>query len=509
MVNEGIFDNLFIFELANNHMGDVRHGLRIIREISEKKKSFNFNFGFKLQYRDLDTFIHFDYKTRQDIKYIKRFSETRLEAKELKSLKDEIKKFGFVEICTPFDENSVDLVEKHDFDIIKVGSCSFTDWPLLERIIKINKPVILSTAGASFEDIDRVVSFFEHREKNFSLMHCVGEYPASSESLQLNQIDFLKKRYPEIPIGYSGHEAPDNYDAVKIAISKGSTVFEKHVGIKTDKYNLNAYSATPEQIYLWLQSAQEALKMCGIRDEGRKVLEKERLELRGLQRGVFAKRKIKKGEKIEISSVFFAIPGIENQIFANDMSKYIEFTAKKDIKKKQAILFNDVNVNNLRGRILEIINEIRPILLNSHITLPNRLGLELSHHYGIEAFEEFGAAIINCINREYCKKLIIVLPGQKHPIHSHLKKEETFHVLYGDVNINVDGIDKEFKTGDMVIIERGTKHGFSSRKGAIFEEISTTHYNDDSFYEDAEILKNNNRKTNMVFWADWFNKPIS
>jgi len=509
MVSEGIFDNLFIFELANNHMGDVRHGLKIIGEISEKSRSFNFKFGFKLQYRDLDTFIHPDYKTRQDIKYVKRFSETRLDEKELKLLKDEIKKNGFVAICTPFDENSADLVEKHDFDIIKVGSCSFTDWPLLERIVRINKPVVLSCAGASMEDIDRVVSFFEHREKNFSLMHCVGEYPVSSEDLQLNQIDFLKKRYPEIPIGYSGHEAPDNYGAVKTAISKGATVFEKHVGIKTDRYNLNAYSATPEQTYLWLQSAQEALKMCGSRDEGRKVSERERSELRGLQRGVFAKRKIKKGEKIGISSVFFAIPNFENQIIANDMSKYIEFTAKKDIEEKQAILFNDVNVNNLRGRILEIINEIRPILLNSRITLPNRLGLELSHHYGIEVFEKFGAAIINCINREYCKKLIIVLPGQKHPVHSHLKKEETFHVLYGDVNINVNGIDKEFKTGDMVIIERATKHGFSSRKGAIFEEISTTHYNDDSFYEDAEILKNNNRKTNMVFWADWFIKPVS
>ena len=87
MNNKGIFENLFIFEMANNHMGDVEHGLRIINEFYDTCKGFgDFNFAFKLQYRDLDTFIHPDYKNRTDFKYVKRFQETRLSKEQLKAL---------------------------------------------------------------------------------------------------------------------------------------------------------------------------------------------------------------------------------------------------------------------------------------------------------------------------------------------------------------------------------------------------------------------------------------
>src|SRR3989338_11245170 len=107
---------LFIFEMANNHMGDVEHGLRIIREINEVCRDFSglgWNFAFKFQYRDLDTFIHPDYKDRMDLKYIKRFSETRLTGEEFLILKNEVEKLGFISICTPFDEKSVENVIRH------------------------------------------------------------------------------------------------------------------------------------------------------------------------------------------------------------------------------------------------------------------------------------------------------------------------------------------------------------------------------------------------------------
>ncbi|MFH1472019.1 MAG: N-acetylneuraminate synthase family protein [Nanoarchaeota archaeon] len=509
MVENNIFKKLFIFEMANNHMGSLEHGLKIIRDFHEVSKKFDFNFGFKLQYRDLDTFIHPDFKKRMDIKYVKRFSETRLNENDFKILKDEIKKLGFIPICTPFDEKSVDLIEKHDFDIIKIGSCSFTDWPLLERIAKTEKPVIASTAGASLDEMDRVVSFFEHRKKEFCLMHCVGEYPTSNKTLELNQIDFLRERYPNIAIGYSTHEEPNNLDAIKLAIGKRAAVFERHVGVKTDKYDINAYSSTPEQVNKWLLSAKEAFVMCGVSDIRRDCSEKEKTDLCGLKRGLFAKRRIKKGEKLDLTNTFFAIPNVENQILANDFSKYMEFAVNEDIETNKPIMFRDITAKNLRESVLQIIKRIRQIIIDSKINLPNKVGLELSHHYGIESFDEWGAVIITCINREYCKKLIILLPGQKHPIHYHKKKEETFHVLYGNVTINLEGIEKEYTPGDVIIVERGAKHSFSSKNGAVFDEISTTHYNNDSFYDDEQITKNKNRKTLMTFWSDWLVKPIA
>ena len=115
---------LFIFEIANNHSGDVTHGLRIIKDIKKACRDYDFEFAFKFQYRELDTFIHPDFKDRQDIKYIKRFSETRLSEEEFFKLKNEAVNNGFKTICTPFDEKSVGLIEKQDFDIIKIASCS-------------------------------------------------------------------------------------------------------------------------------------------------------------------------------------------------------------------------------------------------------------------------------------------------------------------------------------------------------------------------------------------------
>lgn len=501
------FDKLFIFEMANNHMGDLEHGLKIIQEFSKVASEFpEFKFAFKFQYRDLDTFIHPSYQNAYEYKYIKRFKETNLTPEQRKILKDEAKKLGFITICTAFDEKSVDLVEEHGYDIIKIASCSFTDWPLLERIGKTNLPIIASTAGATLEDIDKVVLFFENRDKVFCLLHCVAEYPTSLENLQLNQIDLLKNRYPHIVIGYSTHEPPDNYDSIKIAIAKGARVFEKHVGLPTEKYSLNAYSATPEQVRNWLKAAREAFLMCGVEGERYHPSEKEKKDLRGLQRGVFAKEDLKKGEKLDYSKVFFAIPNFEGQLIANQMSKYTEFILKKDIKAGEPIFETDCEIRNLRDRILEIIKKLKKLLIESKVPLPNKFQLEISHHYGLEKFEETGAFIINCINREYCKKLIILLPGQRHPVHYHKKKEEAFHILYGDLKLTLNDEERLCKAGDIVVVERGVKHSFYTENGVIFEEISTTHYPDDSFYEDENILKNKERKTSLVVWTDWLYK---
>lgn len=493
---------LFIFEMANNHQGILEHGLRIVREIYQVSKNFNFNFGFKLQYRDLNTFIHPDFKKRFDIKYVKRFSETKLSEKEFKILKEEIDKLGFISICTPFDENSTELIEKLDFDIIKIGSPSFGDWPLLERIAKTNKPIIASVGGVTLENIDKVVSFFEHREKKFALMHCVSEYPAPTKNLQLNQIDLLKKRYPDIDIGYSTHESPDNFDSIKIAIAKGATIFEKHVGVETDKIKLNAYSANPKQVEQWLTSAKEAFNICGIAKKRMEFAQKELSDLRGFKRGVFAKRQIKKEERLDSSNVFFAWPNREKQLVANDMSKYIDYLAKRNINKNEPILISNVKQPNEREKVYKIIVRVRKFLEDAKVVVPFKSEIEISHHYGIDNFSKYGATIINCVNREYCKKIIVLLPGQSHPTHFHKQKEETFQVLHGDIEISLNREEKKYKPGDTVLVQRGIKHSFKTEIGAILEEISTTHYKNDSFYDDEKIINNPKRKTSLTYWLN-------
>jgi sialic acid synthase SpsE/mannose-6-phosphate isomerase-like protein (cupin superfamily) len=507
VTNEDMFSRLFIFEMANNHMGDLEHGIGIIREFAKVTRNFDFRFAFKFQYRQLDTFIHPQYKGRQDIKYVARFESTRLEEAQQLRLKQEAQQLGFVTVCTAFDEDSVDLVEKHGYDILKIASCSFTDWPLLERAARSPLPIILSTAGAELHDIDSVVAFFSHREKHLALMHCVGEYPTAQAHLELGQIDFLQRRYPETVVGYSTHEEPDNLKAVQIAIGMGASIFERHVGLPTERYALNAYSSTPEQAERWLAAAREAFTMCGARDKRREVTERERADLEGLKRGAFAARDLAEGASIGLADVFFAIPNQPGQLLANDFSKYSDFTARTRIASGQPLLSAEIGYVNTRAKVSVILAQLRPLVKASNIALPLKVDLEISHQYGMEQFERYGASIISCINREYCKKIIIMLPGQENPTHHHKKKEETFHILYGSLFIIIGGKETQYRKGDLAVVERGQPHSFRSDTGAIFEEVSTTHFTDDSFYDDASIMENPNRKTWLTVWSDRLYNP--
>lgn len=494
-------NNLFVLEMANNHMGDIDHGIELIRAFGVVCRKYpQFNFAFKLQYRDLDSFIHPDLKDRMDIKYIKRFAETRLSREQFDTLIAEIRANGFLTMSTSFDEASFDMIEEQNLDIIKIASCSFTDWPVLERASSINKPIIASTAGASIEEIDRVVSFLGNRNKDFAIMHCVGEYPTADEKMHLSQIDFLKARYPNVRIGFSTHENPGNTDLIKIAIAKGANIFEKHVGLVTDKYPINAYSVTPEQADAWLAAAAYTVMVCG---EGSKRLPENKAErdsLRSLRRGMFAKRAIVSGERITRENFYFAFPPNETQFTANDYSKYSEFIAQQDINPNQPIGPENTKLTNTREKILEIAKRVKNLLHEGKITVPGGIDLEISHHYGLDKFDEFGLVMLTVVNRDYCKKLLVSLPGQMHPEQYHNQKEETFHVLHGELELKLDGNTSILKPGDVVTVMPGVRHEFRSQKGAVVEEISSTHFKNDSFYTDESINLNPNRKSLLTYW---------
>lgn len=493
---------LFVLEMANNHMGDVEHGLAVIRAFGTVCREFPFNFAFKLQYRDLESFIHPAAKGRDDIKYVKRFSETRLERSEFDQLVTEMRANGFLALATPFDEPSVDVIESQDLDIIKIASCSFTDWPLLERIVLTDKPIIASTAGARLEEIDRVVSFFAHRHKHFAILHCVGEYPTPDERMHLSQIDFLKARYPGIRIGFSTHEDPASTDIVKMAVAKGVTLFEKHVGLATPAWPLNAYSSSPEQVRAWLQAAQQAWKLCGVGDARLPPNPQEASSLRSLQRGIFAKRPIPAGEKIDSEDIYFAFPPESGQYTANDWFKYAEFTASANIAQDAALLPTNAKCEDQRARVWDIARRVKELLSHTRMAVPGGADLEVSHHYGLERFDEVGLVIITVVNRGYCKKLLVSLPGQMHPEQYHEKKEETFHVIHGEIMLELDGEPMLCRAGDVVTIEPGVRHKFKTETGAVIEEISTTHNLNDSFYTDPAIMANKQRKTLLTYWMD-------
>lgn len=502
MENNFDFRNLFVLDLANNHQGDVKHGLRIIREVGEVVRANNARAALKFQFRALDEdFVHPSHLKDSNNKHIPRFLSTKLSTDDYRTLTDAVRKAGMITMSTPFDEKSVQTILDLNLDLIKVASCSATDWPLLERISECNKPVIFSTGGMTWKQIDDVVSFFDHRRVHHAIMHCVAIYPTPDEHLQLNQVQQLRDRYPNTVIGFSTHEPPDSLGPVMVAVAKGAQILERHVGVATDAIKLNAYSSTPEQLDKWIKAAQSAQQMCGAAERAPSIRE-EAESLLSLRRGVYFKRPVKAGEMLERADVYFAMPCNEGQLSSGEWKDGIvaSAAAEKDAAVENASV--KMPAGSPKQALFTAIHTAKAMLNEARIALPLDFSTEFSHHYGVEEFEKVGIIMVTCVNRSYCKKLVLQLPNQRHPMHYHKKKEETFQVLHGVLHIEIDGRQRTLLPGDTALVQQGAWHSFWTDTGVIFEEISSTHYADDSFYEDKSInARGAARKTVVNQWG--------
>jgi len=495
------FDGLFTFDMANNHQGDMEHGMRIILETGKIAAETGVKAALKFQFRNLETLIHPEFRDRKDVPHIPRFMQTAIGHDEYGRLVDEVRKAGMIPMTTPFDEESVALAEKLDIELLKIASCSADDYPLLKEVVKAGRPVVVSTAGLSMNKIDRLVSFLEDHGARFALMHCVALYPTPKEKLNLNQIALLRERFPRIPIGFSTHEHPDNLDAVRVAYAKGARLFERHVGVAAGKHKLNSYSSTPAQLRAWILAYQEAVTICG-GEERSPADEAERKSLQSLMRGVYAGRDLPKGESIERGDVFFAMPLQTDQLASGQWRNGL--SADRNYRKDEPLMEALADFSQTKRDIIyQILLQVKGMLNQARISIRGDHPIELSHHYGLDRFREFGAVIIDCVNRTYCKKLIVMLPRQKHPYHYHKMKEETFQLLDGDMEIVLEGHRTRLDPGDTFLVLPGQWHKFHTLGGAIVEEISTTHYNDDSFYDDEQIAKipREKRKTAIENWS--------
>ncbi|MDR2726688.1 MAG: N-acetylneuraminate synthase family protein [Deltaproteobacteria bacterium] len=494
---------LFIFEMANNHQGSVEHGKRIIRAMKEAAApcTERFRFAVKFQYRDLDSFIHPSVKASES-KHVRRFLETRLSQAEFAELLACVRENAFLAVCTPFDEVSARRVQEEGYDYLKIASASFGDWPLMEAAAEARLPVIASTAGSDMDMVRNVVSFFSHRRIPLSLMHCVGEYPTPDERLQMNQIDLFRREFPELAIGFSTHEAPDNMEPVKIAVAKGARLFEKHVGVPTDT-PLNGYSANPEQVRAWLAAADAAFTLCGVENARYVPGEKEAADLAALRRGIFVKADGLDAEtELNAENMYFAFPCRPGQLLAQDFSKYSRIVLKTAHAKDEAVTHAGASLDESRRQlVVGYVAKIVGLLKSCNAVVPVDSTCDLSHHYGLENYDKTGLALIDCVNREYCKKLLVLLPGQAHPTHHHAEKEETFMILHGDLKVTCRDRKRTLRRGETMTVERGAPHSFSSEKGCVFEEISTTHLSNDSYYEKQDEFVSP-RKTTVFLTKD-------
>ncbi len=299
MKQNEIFEDLFVLELANNHLGKLDRGLKIIDEFAQVVRFNNVKAAIKLQFRDVDTFVHKDFIGRSDIRYIKKTLDTKMSREDFRILTDTIRRSGCIPMATPFDERSVELCEEFDLPVIKIASSDLNDWPLIEKVAKTKRPVIASTGGSTMKDMDDLAKFFRNRNIPLAINHCVSMYPSEDSQLELNQVDFLRTRYPDNVIGYSTHEYTSWDLSIAMAYAKGARTFERHIDVKSDGITVSPYCTLPHQADAWFKAYNKAKEMCGAPGTQKRFPPKKEVEyLDALVRGVYAKRDLTKGHVI-------------------------------------------------------------------------------------------------------------------------------------------------------------------------------------------------------------------
>lgn len=357
MIERNIFDELFVLEMANNHWGDLERGLRIVRDFGTVVRYHGVRAAIKLQFRNVDEFVHKDFRDRQDIRYIKKTIDTRMSDEHFGVLVEEIRRNNCVRMATPFDERSVELCVQLGIEIIKVASSDITDWALLEAIAKTRKPVIVSTGGATLRDMDAIVTFFTNRSIPIAVNHCVSLYPSADHELELNQIDFLRRRYPELTIGWSGHEtAADSIPTMHMAYAKGARTFERHVDIRTEDRPFTPYCSTPEEVSEWFGAFTRAKRICGGSGDQRRQLPQREIEyLDALVRGVYAKRDLPAGARLTDEDVYLAVPLQKGQLSCREMIRgdILQKPVQQDAKITIDLLDNPYSRSASLRRVIE------------------------------------------------------------------------------------------------------------------------------------------------------------
>jgi len=244
---------------------------------------------------------------------------------------------GIIFLSTPFDENSVDLLEQIGVSIYKVPSGEITNLPLLKYVALKKKPIILSTGMSTLEEVKRAVKTITSAgNSRITVLHCVTAYPAPVEQANLRAIQTLAGSL-KLPVGYSDHT--EGLDAVLAAVALGARVIEKHFTL--DK-NLPGpdHKASLEPGELKEMVARIRLLEKALGDGIKRPVPCEIENITVVRKSVIAAHTLIKGQKISRGDLAIKRPG--NGIQPADINKVIGCKVRKNIEADKVLTWKDI-----------------------------------------------------------------------------------------------------------------------------------------------------------------------
>ena len=177
--------------------------------------------------------------------------------KEYVELKEYAANLEITFFATTFDFNSADFLEEIDLPLYKMASGDLKNIPLMKHVASFGKPIIVSTGGGNIDDVQRVYDEVMPINRQLAVLQCTAAYPARPDQLNLNVIDEYRRLFPDIVIGYSGH---DNGIAMPlVAYMLGARIIEKHFTLdRTLKGTDHAFSLSPSGLEHMIRDLRRA-----------------------------------------------------------------------------------------------------------------------------------------------------------------------------------------------------------------------------------------------------------
>lgn len=218
-----------IAEVGQNHQGDFELAKKYIKIFADAGAS-----AIKFQIRDNKNLFSEDaylseYKSENAFgnTYGEHREKLELNPNLIIELKKKCHEHNVAFMATPFDEGSLRVLDEADVDVIKIASFDLGNLPFISRVIKTNKPIVMSIGGGKHDQIRSSVDLIKSNHNQLVILHCVSEYPCEFNRLGLENIALLKQEFRNTPIGSSDHF--NGILSGPIAYMMGARVFEKHV----------------------------------------------------------------------------------------------------------------------------------------------------------------------------------------------------------------------------------------------------------------------------------------
>jgi sialic acid synthase len=329
-----------IAEIGHNHQGSVEQAKAMLT--MAKDCGANAVKVQKRSNRTLYTREFFEQPYDNEFSFGPTYGEHR-EALELGrdayvELQRYAREIGITFFATPFDVESADFLAELGLPAYKLASADLVNTPLLRHVASLGKPMLISTGGATMDDVDRAVEAVRPLNEQLCILQCTAAYPCETEDLQLGVITTLRERYPDYVVGLSDHQS--GISMALVAYMLGARVIEKHFTLNHAwKGTDHAFSLMPEGLRKLVRDLRRVPEALG--DGVKRPLPVEEKPLEKMGKKLVAARDLELGHVLSTEDIAIKSPA-DGGLPPYELDRLVGRRLRRPVGFEDFLTFDDV-----------------------------------------------------------------------------------------------------------------------------------------------------------------------